>query len=82
MNARGCPDRKAVDAVNSCSPMGRSFYPRTTPADTVGLHIYALLPDGTENIVWREGDTPAIQTGRLQLVVGPREPTGPSVRQE
>ena len=45
--------------------------------------VTAYLPDGTKRVAWRLSDSPGAGiTGFRTLLVGPREPSGPSLRQE
>ena len=47
-----------------------------------GSQIIAFLPDGTQRTVWHLADSPGAYFSPPQMVVGPREPSGPSLRQE
>lgn len=48
-----------------------------------GPRVTAYLPDGTKRLVWRLSDSPGANAASFATtVVGPREPMGPSLRQE
>lgn len=44
--------------------------------------VIAFPPDGTQRVAWRQSDSPGLYFLTPKLVVGPAEPSGPSVQPE
>ena len=44
--------------------------------------VTAFPPDGTKRVAWRQADSPGVWTTIPKLIVGPAEPSGPSVYPE
>jgi hypothetical protein len=55
---------------------------REGTGEAIFYRVLALLPDGTETVAWRTGDSPGAETSAPQMLVGPAEPSGPSLIDE
>jgi hypothetical protein len=58
------------------------MYDLDVNASPLSGRVTAFPPDGTQRVAWREADSPGLLSANVKLVVGPAEPSGPSVQPE